>query len=124
MLDKFVNEVDGLGLKIVNSNPKISLHNIDSSLNDSEVIGFYEIVALLEWLGNLSSLQKLYILDCNRLVHLPTEEAMRRLTQLKTLQIYDCPNSEDNERSKIDHIPFVDIQDSGRPDCSDFKDED
>ena len=38
MLDKFVNEVDGLGLKIVNSNPKINLHNIDSSLNDSEVI--------------------------------------------------------------------------------------
>ncbi|XP_050258071.1 putative disease resistance RPP13-like protein 1 isoform X1 [Quercus robur] len=38
-LDKFVNEIDGLGLKIVNSNPKISLDNIDSPLDDSEVIG-------------------------------------------------------------------------------------
>ena len=75
--------------------------------------GFYEMVALPEWLGNLSSLQKLYIMDCNRLVHLPTEEAMRHLTPLKTLEICDCPNLEDNERSKIDHIPFVDIQDSG-----------
>ena len=37
-LDNIVNEVDGLGLKIVNSNPKISLDNIDSSLDDSEVI--------------------------------------------------------------------------------------
>ena len=71
------------------------------------------MVALPEWLGNLSSPQKLYIMDYNRLVHLPTEEAMRRLTQLKTLEIYDCTNLEDIEQSKIDHIPFVDIQDSG-----------
>ena len=75
--------------------------------------GFYEMVALLECLGNLSSLQKLYIVDCKNLVHLPTEEAMRRLTQLKTLEIYRCPNLEDNERSKIDHIPFVNTKDSG-----------
>ena len=75
--------------------------------------GFYEMVALQEWLGNLPSPQKMYIMDCNCLVHLPTEEAMRGLTQLKMLEIYDCPNLEDNERSKIDHIPFVDIQDSG-----------
>ena len=51
------------------------------------------------------------MVDCNRLVHLPTEEAMQRLTRLKTLEIYDCPNLGDNERSKIDHIPFVDIRD-------------
>ncbi|KAK4566083.1 hypothetical protein RGQ29_002323 [Quercus rubra] len=74
--------------------------------------GFHEIGALPEWLGNLSSLQKLYIVDCKNLVHLPTEEAMRRLTQLKTLEIYRCPNLEDNARSKIDHIPFVNIKDS------------
>ncbi|KAK9997681.1 hypothetical protein SO802_022367 [Lithocarpus litseifolius] len=83
---------------------------------------FFEIEALPECLGCLSSLQKLYIVDCNHLVHLPTKEAMRRLTQLKMLIIYDCPNLEDNEWSKIDHIPFVDIQDSGWPDCSDFED--
>ena len=52
MLDKFVNEVDGLGLKIVNSNPKISLHNIDSSLNDSEVIvREYSAIKIWDMLG-------------------------------------------------------------------------
>ena len=52
MLDKFVNEVDGIGLKIVNSNPKISLHNIDSSLNDSEVIvREYSAVKIWDLLG-------------------------------------------------------------------------
>ena len=42
----------------------------------------FEMVALPEGLGNLSSLQQLYIVDCNRLVHLPSKEAMRRLTQI------------------------------------------
>ena len=52
MLDKFVNEVDGIGLKIVNSNPKISLHNIDLSLNDSEVIvREYSAVKIWDLLG-------------------------------------------------------------------------
>ena len=70
------------------------------------------MVALLECLGNLSSLQKLYIVDCKNLVHLPTEEDMRRLTKLKTLMIYYCPKL-NIERSKIDHIPFVNTKDSG-----------
>ena len=74
---------------------------------------FQAIESLPDELGNLSSLQQLYIVDCPNLVHLPTEEAMRRLTQLKMLEIYCCPNLEDNERSKIDHIPFVNIKDSG-----------
>ncbi|XP_050259381.1 putative disease resistance protein RGA3 isoform X2 [Quercus robur] len=73
--------------------------------------GFYEMVALPEWLGNLSSLQRLYIVYCWKLLHLPSEEAMRRLTQLKTLTIYGCPKFEDNERFKIDHIPWVEIND-------------
>ena len=52
MLDKFVNEVNGIGLKIVNSNPKISLHNIDFSLNDSEVIvREYSAVKIWDLLG-------------------------------------------------------------------------
>ncbi|KAL4631820.1 hypothetical protein ACB092_04G005200 [Castanea dentata] len=71
----------------------------------------YEMVALPEWFGNLSSLQELYLLRCWELVHLPTEEAMRRLTQLKTLIIYDCPEFEDNELIKISHVPWVQIND-------------
>ena len=74
---------------------------------------FSEMVALPEWLGNLSSLQKLYIEDCKNFVHLPTKEAMQRLTQLEILMIYRCHNWEDNERTKIDHIPFVSIKDCG-----------
>ena len=67
--------------------------------------------ALPEGLGNLSSLQQLYIMNCRNLVHLPTEEAMRRLTQLKKLIIFNCPEFEDNERIKISHIPWVKIND-------------
>ncbi|KAF3973739.1 hypothetical protein CMV_002857 [Castanea mollissima] len=74
----------------------------------------YQMVALPEWFGNLSSLQELYLLSCWELVHLPTEELMRRLTQLKTLIIYDCPKFEDNEQIKISHVPWVEINDGRR----------
>ena len=68
-----------------------------------------EMVALPEWLGNLSSLQKLYIKHCDNLVHLPTEEAMRRLTQLEMLTIYGCPKFKEDEKIKISHVPRVEI---------------
>ena len=66
------------------------------------------MVALPEWLGNLSSLQMLYIADCEKLMYLPTEQAMQRLTKLEKLMIYDCPKL-NNEQSKINHIPLVQI---------------
>ena len=43
------------------------------------------MIALPEWLGNLTSLQELYIVDCKNLVHLPTKETMQRFTELKML---------------------------------------
>ena len=70
------------------------------------------MVDLPEWLSNLSSLQELYIVGCKYLVHLPTNEAMWRLTKLKMLLIYECPEL-NIERSRIDHIPFVKVQDDG-----------
>ncbi|XP_050255689.1 putative disease resistance protein RGA3 [Quercus robur] len=85
--------------------------------------GFKEMVALPEWLGNLSSLQRLYIVHCSNLVHLPTKEAMRRLTQLKTLIIYWCLKYEDNERIKISHVPWVEINAEYPPRCKDFEDQ-
>ena len=69
---------------------------------------FHEIVALPEWLGNLSSLQKLYIVDCEKLMYLPIEQAMQHLTKLEKLMIYDCAKL-NNEQSKINHIPLVQI---------------
>ncbi|KAK4539214.1 hypothetical protein RGQ29_031940 [Quercus rubra] len=81
----------------------------------------YEMVALPEWLGNISSLQQLYLVDCPDLVHLPTKEAMQRLTQLKKLVIYFCRKFEHNERIKIGHVPWVEISNSGEePYCKDF----
>ena len=70
---------------------------------------YYETVALPEWLGNISSLQQLYLAYCLNLVHLPTKEAMQRLTQLKKLVIFGCPKLEHNERIKISHVPWVEI---------------
>ncbi|KAK9997646.1 hypothetical protein SO802_022332 [Lithocarpus litseifolius] len=66
------------------------------------------MVPLPEWLVNLSSLQKLYVVDCEKLMYLPTEQAMQRLSKLEKLMIYDCPKL-NNEQSRINHIPLVQI---------------
>ncbi|XP_065626594.1 putative disease resistance protein RGA4 [Quercus suber] len=68
-----------------------------------------EMVDLPESLDNISSLQQLYLVCCRNLEHLPTKEAMQRLTQLKKLVISRCPKFEHNERIKISHVPLVDI---------------
>uniref|UniRef100_A0A803LV32 Uncharacterized protein n=2 Tax=Chenopodium quinoa TaxID=63459 RepID=A0A803LV32_CHEQI len=46
---------------------------------------------LPEWIGDLSSLEILEIWNCKVLKFLPSTEAMRRLTQLKSLQVGGCP---------------------------------
>ena len=105
---------------LIKMEASLELHSpIHPSLRDQNFIALkflciersHEMVALPEALGNLSSLQKLYIVNCNRLVHLPTEEAMRRLTQLKTLVISYCSKFEKNEKIKISHVPWVKIND-------------
>ena len=47
-------------------------------------------------------------MDCEKLMYLPTEQAMQHLTKLEKLMIYDCPKL-NNEQSKINHIPLVQI---------------
>ena len=47
---------------------------------------------LPDWLGNLSSIQELYIHDCENMMYLPTTQAMQRLIKLEQLSINDAPN--------------------------------
>ena len=70
---------------------------------------FDELEALPEWLGNLSSLQRLDIRGCKNLLYLPTTQAMQNLIMLL---IKDCPKLEERctkgsgaEWSKVSHIP-------------------
>ncbi|XP_047974966.1 disease resistance protein RGA2-like isoform X3 [Salvia hispanica] len=54
-----------------------------------ENIGIEE---LPQWLlGNLSSLTRLYLWNCNKLKCLPSMDAMKHLTKLKGLYISNCP---------------------------------
>uniref|UniRef100_A0A7N2MUI2 BED-type domain-containing protein n=1 Tax=Quercus lobata TaxID=97700 RepID=A0A7N2MUI2_QUELO len=59
-------------------------------LKELHINGFDGIETLPEWLGNLSSLQKLSLGSCKNLMYLPTI-ALRRLTKLERLEIIDCP---------------------------------
>ncbi|KAK9141390.1 hypothetical protein Scep_011071 [Stephania cephalantha] len=85
------------------------------ALKNFTIDGFDSLIALPEWLGNISSLADLFISNCKNLMHLPPKEAMRRLPSLKWLEIKNCPllkercNKEENseEWSKIAHIPAI-----------------
>ncbi|KAL8527278.1 hypothetical protein ACS0TY_005231 [Phlomoides rotata] len=79
----------------------------------------FGIHELPEWFGNLSCLEELSLSNCKRLRSLPSVEAMRRLTNLRSLNIDDCPllnercielqrnDNDDSEWSKISHIPRI-----------------
>ncbi|GFQ02795.1 putative disease resistance protein rga3 [Phtheirospermum japonicum] len=87
----------------------------------------FGIEALPEWFGNISSLKRLYLLNCKKLRHLPSKQAMQRLSKLTELRIYECPlqllkekkrsNNNNNglpqivdsEWPKISHIPEVEV---------------
>ncbi|XP_075661374.1 putative disease resistance protein RGA3 isoform X2 [Castanea sativa] len=85
-----------------------------TALKYLDLYEFDGMEALSDWLGNLSSLQKLYLVDCKNLMYLPTEQAMGRLTKLETLEIINCPKLEERcaersgaEWSKIARIPNI-----------------
>ncbi|KAK6128537.1 hypothetical protein DH2020_037723 [Rehmannia glutinosa] len=89
-----------------------------TALSDLLLNGF-GIETLPEWFGNLSSLQSLSLRQCKKLRHLPSKEAMQRLTKLTYLNITLCPllrercnieqeqNANDSEWPKISHIPDI-----------------
>ncbi|XP_022880832.1 plant intracellular Ras-group-related LRR protein 4-like [Olea europaea var. sylvestris] len=55
-----------------------------TSLESISLTGF-GIEALPEWFGGLSSLSRLNLMDCQKLRHMPSKEAMERLTKLEHL---------------------------------------
>ncbi|XP_057778371.1 disease resistance protein RGA2-like [Salvia miltiorrhiza] len=67
---------------------------------------------LPEWFGNLSSLNWLDLYNCKRLRRLPSVDAMRRLTTLEQLEIWDCPElviqseAVDSEWPKVSPYPL------------------
>ncbi|CAI9762871.1 unnamed protein product [Fraxinus pennsylvanica] len=76
----------------------------------------FGIEALPEWFGGLSSLEYLILRNLKKLRHMPSKEAMQRLTKLHHLIVEDCPLLEercreesgpDSEWSKISHIPNI-----------------
>ncbi|KAL2530511.1 putative disease resistance RPP13-like protein 1 [Forsythia ovata] len=75
------------------------------------VIYNFGIEELPDWLGNLSSLEELILWQCEKLRHLPSKEAMQRLTKLTYLLIVKCPlleeqcRPENSEWPKISQIP-------------------
>ncbi|GLU14992.1 hypothetical protein SLE2022_315220 [Rubroshorea leprosula] len=75
---------------------------------------FNGLETLPEWLGDLASLHLLWIENCPNLTHLPSIEAMRRLSNLESLDIQRCPKLEErctkergSEWAKISHIPEI-----------------
>ncbi|KAK8619049.1 hypothetical protein V6N13_133018 [Hibiscus sabdariffa] len=74
-----------------------------TALEELDIESFSGLKALPEWLGNLSSLRILWLDNCKNLVHLPSKEALKRLSNLHSFRIFDCPQLTENsvELSKI-----------------------
>ncbi|XVF65810.1 hypothetical protein PTKIN_Ptkin09bG0280800 [Pterospermum kingtungense] len=67
-----------------------------TNLKGLAIQNFGRVKALPEWLEILSSLQRLHIWDCENLEHLPSKEAMQRLSHLQHPSISNCPLLEKN----------------------------
>ncbi|XP_048422890.1 putative disease resistance protein RGA4 [Pyrus x bretschneideri] len=105
-----LNELRLYGWPKLKSLPQQIQHS--ASLTSLSIDRFDGLEALPEWLGNLTSLTELSIRCCENLMHLPTVEAMQRLTKLHALWIDSCPQLKERcakdsgpEWPKISHIP-------------------
>ncbi|KAI3858008.1 hypothetical protein MKX03_037238, partial [Papaver bracteatum] len=81
-----------------------------TSLQRLDIRDFACLLSLPEWFGELSTLQKLVVWNCEMLEYLPSQEQMRRLTSLEHLHIARCPLlhkrycSGNEESHKIAHL--------------------
>ncbi|XP_068343249.1 putative disease resistance protein RGA3 isoform X1 [Pyrus communis] len=105
-----LKELELYGWPKLKSLPQQIQHS--ASLTSLSISRFDGLEALPEWLGNLTSLAELTICECENLMHLPTVEAMQRLTNLHDLVIHSCPRLSERcakdsgpEWPKISHIP-------------------
>ncbi|GMJ08863.1 hypothetical protein like AT3G14470 [Hibiscus trionum] len=68
-----------------------------TALEQLEIEYFYGLKVLPEWLGNLSSLRILKFTFCKNLGHLPSKEALQRLSNLHSFHIFGCPRVQENK---------------------------
>ncbi|KAG4156619.1 hypothetical protein ERO13_D02G008001v2 [Gossypium hirsutum] len=87
-----------------------------TALEGLEIQRFHGIEALPDWLGNLSSVKRLRIVSCDKLMYLPSEHVIRSLSKLTSFIISACPRLEARcskesgpEWSKISHIRRISI---------------
>ncbi|CDP22156.1 unnamed protein product [Coffea canephora] len=130
------NEFDWSGL-IASSSPSSALHELHliglphmeslppqiqylTTLTSLWLYDFGGIKALPDWFGNFTVLEELYLYYFKELRHLPSEDAMRSLTKLKSLEVYGSPllkerctpesSGPDSQWSKASHIQHLDIR--------------
>jgi len=84
----------------------------------------YKSTSLPDWLGDMTSLQKLDIWDCKELRSLPS--SIQRLTNLSHLIIRGCPHLEKRCKREtgedwqfINHIPNIELHLTRKPTCCD-----
>ncbi|CDP17515.1 unnamed protein product [Coffea canephora] len=102
ILDYSVMEFDWAGLASSSTLRYVSLwgmpdtkslpHQLQNltTITSLRLQNFGAIEALPDWLGNLASLEELFLFSCQKLEYLPSIAAMERL-KLRSLEIYYCP---------------------------------
>ncbi|PIA51314.1 hypothetical protein AQUCO_01100268v1 [Aquilegia coerulea] len=70
-----------------------TMDNLAITLTTLRINTCQELVTITEGLGNLTSLKKLHIIECQSLKSI-IESAMQHLTALETLELNGCPNLE------------------------------
>ncbi|CDP21336.1 unnamed protein product [Coffea canephora] len=101
--DSSVDDFDWSGLRSASTLRELSLEGLPhteslphqlqylATLTSLSLANFGGIEVLPDWIGNLVSLETLELWDCENLRSLPSEAAMRRLTKLTRVDVFDCP---------------------------------